>query len=136
MFPAVVADGSLAAKDQVFGVRAAGGAKAWPLALFTGGALVQDRAGFVDVLLIGDADSRSVRAYERHGRSFASRGDGSLVAGGVAFAVTDDALLGADGTTLPRLAGHVAYWFAFTGFLDAAVLYDPASDPPPVPFPG
>ncbi len=136
MFPAVVANRSLAAKDQVFGVRTTGGAKAWPLALFAGGALVQDRVGFVDVLLIGDAESRSVRAYERRGQNFQSQGDGRLLAGDVAFAVTDDALVGTDGTSLPRLAGHVAYWFAFAGFLDGTTLYDPASDPPPVPFPG
>ena len=31
--------------------------------------------------------------------------------------ITEAALVGADGASLPRVAGHVAYWFAWDGYL-------------------
>ena len=36
--------------------------------------------------------------------------------------VTEAALLGPGGETLPRLPGHLAYWFAWVGNFDAATL--------------
>ncbi|MEZ5669935.1 MAG: DUF3179 domain-containing protein [Alphaproteobacteria bacterium] len=124
MFPAVVAEGGLAAKDFVFGIRAPGGAKAWPLSVFAGGRVINDRVGFSDVVLVGDAATRTVRAYAREGRDFAADGGlDRLAADGQGWTVTEDALVGDDGATLPRVAGHVAYWFAWAGYLRETELY-------------
>ena len=127
MFPAALRDDSLAVKDQVFGVRLPGGAKAWPLAVFAGGAVINDRAGLTELVLVGDADTRTVRAYRRDGLDFAAgAAPDRLVADGVEWSVGEDALTAPDGRTLDRLPGHVAYWFAWAGYLRDAELYDPA----------
>ena len=128
MFPAALDDPALREKDVVFGVRTAGGAKAWPLAAFAGGRVINDRVGFNDVVLIGDADTRSVRAYARDGQDFAAGADATtLTAEGATWRVTEDALVSADGTRLQRLPGHLAYWFAWAGYLGDEAEYSEVS---------
>ncbi len=122
MFPARVTDSRLEAKDQVYVVRVRGQEKAWPLNLFEGGAIINDRVGDTAVTLVGEASTRTVRAYESSGQSFmrtpqASQlksGDGSL------WRVTEDALESLSGARLPRLPGHIAYWFAWQNFMPDA----------------
>ncbi|MGQ0676524.1 MAG: DUF3179 domain-containing protein [Rhodospirillales bacterium] len=128
MFPAGLADGRLAAKDQVFGVRAPAGAKAWPLDAFRRTPVINDRVGALDVVVIGDADERTGRAYRRDGREFrAGPGSDLLLGPGGAWRVTEEALVGPDGARLPRLAGHVAYWFAWASYLGPKPeLYEPS----------
>lgn len=118
MFPAL-GDGAL--KEYVFGIRAPGGTKAWPLDRFRGGAVINDSVGFLDVVLIGDAATRTVRAYERGGRRFApGSADGVVEGPGGPWRVGEAALAGPDGTRLPRLPGHVSYRFAWEGFMAGA----------------
>jgi hypothetical protein len=118
MFPAAVKDGRLQPKDYVFGIRAVGGAKAWPVEIFRAGRIINDRVGTIDVVLIGDAETRTVRAYRRDGRTFAlAAGGNALSDGGGLWQVSEEALLGPSGQRLPRVAGHVAYWFAWAGYL-------------------
>ena len=123
MFPALVADHRLEQKDIVFGVRAPGGTKAWPLAAFKGGAVINDTVGFLDVVVVGDAEGRTVRAYEAKGHRFfpGTRPD-LLRTGEGDWRITEDALLGPDGSSLPRLPGHLAYWFAWAGYFENAAL--------------
>ncbi|MGY9055681.1 MAG: DUF3179 domain-containing protein [Alphaproteobacteria bacterium] len=103
-------------KDQVFGLRFDGQAKAWPLTAFAGGKVLNDAVGAVNVVLIGDADSRTVRAYDRGGLEF----DSKLQApNGQTWTLTEDALVDRTGRRLVRLPGHVAYWFAWAGYLDS-----------------
>ena len=52
------------------GIRDVAAAKAWPLAAFEGGRVINDRIGQRDIVLIGDSATRSVRAYDRGGRTF------------------------------------------------------------------
>lgn len=126
MFPARTGDGALAPKDFVFGIRAPGGAKAWPLSAFAGGAVINDTVGLIDVVLAGDEATRTVRAYQRDGLVFsAGDTDRTLSAAGEPWTLTEDALIGPDGRSLPRLPGHVAYWFAWAGYLGNADLYAP-----------
>ena len=118
MFPAAVDQSRLLQKGYVFGIRGLGAAKAWPLEAFAGGAVINDAVGPREVVLIGDAATRTVRAYRRGGRRFeAGADDGSLRSGDGLWQVREDALVGPDGTRLPRVAGHVAYWFAWNGYL-------------------
>ncbi|MEM8755552.1 MAG: DUF3179 domain-containing protein, partial [Pseudomonadota bacterium] len=117
MFPAA-AGGPLAKKDYVFGVRAFGGQKAWPLAAFGGGRVINDSVGAKDVVLTGAATGRTVRAYDRKGLSFEAGPDAeTLVGDGQSWRVTEAALVGDDGRKLPRVPGHVAYWFAWNNYL-------------------
>ncbi len=126
MFPAVVADPRNQQKDYIFGVRAFGGAKAWPLTAFEGGRVINDQVGFTEVVLIGDAATRSVRAYQRDGQSFTAGADARQLtdqAGGT-WQISEAKLEGPDGQELPRVGGHIAYWFAWAGYLgDSADLF-------------
>lgn len=119
MFPSAVApDTPLGPKAFVFGVRVAGGAKAWPLVDFLDGAVINDVVGLEAVVLVGDAETRTVRAYRRGDREFTpGAAPGTVTADGVDWAVEEDALVSPEGGRLPRLPGHVSYWFAWDGYL-------------------
>ena len=119
MFPVVVGDETtVRRKDYVFGIRGPGAAKAWPLAAFAGGKVINDRIGDMPVVLIGDASTRTVRAYERGTAAFtsASAVDALYGPGGV-WRIGEDGITGPAGEQLGRIAGHIAYWFAWDGYL-------------------
>jgi len=122
MFPAEVKDRRLQPKEIVFGVRAAGGTKAWPLSAFAGGKVINDHVGVASVVLIGNAEQRSVRAYEAKGRKFSMMAPDLLRAVDGYWRITEDALVHSDGRSLARLPGHLAYWFAWSGFFENAAL--------------
>ena len=113
MFPALLKGQDLTEKDYVFGVRLSGGAKAWPITAFEDRKVINDTVGFHNLVLIGDAATRTVRAYDRGDLEFAP----DLSADGTVWTQTEEALIGPDGATAPRVAGHVAYWFAWSGYL-------------------
>ncbi len=126
MFPALVPDPKLAAKDFVFALRNGPEEKAWPLAIFEGGAVINDEIDTSDIVLVGNAATRTVRAFAGGGRDFTATADpGEITADGQIWTVTEDALVGADGTELERLPGHIAYWFAFNNFRSEAPLFEP-----------
>ncbi|MBI1775155.1 MAG: DUF3179 domain-containing protein [Proteobacteria bacterium] len=123
MFPALVPDGRLKPKDRVFGLRVPGGSMAWPLSRFSGGAVVNDSVGLLDLVIVGEADGSGARAYESGGRRFIAGADHDhLIAGDETWLATEAALLGPAGQSLPRLPGHLAYWFAWTGYFADAPL--------------
>lgn len=121
MFPALVNQRDHAQKDYVFGIRQFGAARAWPLDAFKERPVINDTVGSVDVVLIGDPDGRTVRAYERGDMTF----DAQLRADGAAWTRSEDALSAPDGRTLPRVAGHIAYWFAWDNYVgEAGTVYE------------
>ncbi len=123
MFPAALRNTALQQKDIVFGLRLPGGIKAWPLDVFEPGRVLNDRVGFVDIVVFGDSTRRTVRAYERRGLHFAAgAGEDELIENGRRWIVTESALRGPAGESLPRLPGHLAYWFAWSGYFEAAPL--------------
>ena len=125
MFPALVDQGTHQQKDYVFAVREFGAARAWPLVAFANKPLINDAIADTPLLLIGDAQTRSVRAYERGNRSFSAKNGKISDQTGAEWRVAEDMLVGPDGATLPRVAGHVSYWFAWDNYLgDAATVYD------------
>ena len=117
MFPTNVDQTKLKQKDYVFALRSSGTEAAWPLSLFEGGAVLNDHAGILDVVLIGDAATRTVRAFRSGGLVFTkgARAD-EVVREGEVWRVTEEALAGPGGKTLARLPGHIAYWFAWSGY--------------------
>ncbi len=125
MFPALTNDKRLEPKDQVFGLRMTGVEKAWPLKSFKGGKVINDRIGVLNVVLLGDTDSKTVRAYRSEGRHFEkfAKDLNTIKHDGKLWLVTELALLGPNGESLSRLPGHLAYWFAWSGYLDKAELY-------------
>jgi len=118
MFPALGdAKGRLTKKDQIFGMRLVGGTKAWPLEAFVNGRVLNDKVGLVQVVLIGDAKTRTVRAYDRGNLIFDENPSQISSTDGRNWQITEDALIANDGQKLKRLPGHVSYWFAWAGYL-------------------
>ena len=76
------------------------------------------RRAAVAITLVGDAATRTVRAYRTEGQTFgpADSAD-ALMLDGTRWQVTEDALVSPEGRKLHRLPGHIAYWFAWSGYL-------------------
>ena len=124
MFPAVADQTRQRQKEYVFGIRRFGGAKAWPLTAFAKKPVINDAVADFAVVVIGDTDSRSARAYERGTLKFALKAGQLTSNDGAVWQQGEEALTAADGRVLARVAGHVAYWFAWDGYLgDGAELY-------------
>ena len=119
MFPALVGDESrVKRKGYVFGMRGPATARAWPLSAFEGGRVINDALGEVPVVLVGEAKTRTVRAYARAGHRFKAASELDRIAGpGGLWRLEEDALVGPAGERLGRLAGHIAYWFAWDGYM-------------------
>lgn len=118
MFPAVVDETKLKAKDYVFALRSSGMNKAWPLELFKKSPVINDTAGVISLTLVGNSKTRTVRAYRTEGEIFKSGDDAALLMlDGKTWRVSEDALRGPEGKTYNRLPGHIAYWFAWSGYL-------------------
>ena len=124
MFPALADQSRQKQKDYVFGIRRFGGAKAWPLTAFAKKPVINDAVADFPVVVMGDTDSRSARAYERGDLTFSVKGGQLTSNDGVVWQQGEEALTAPDGRSLARVAGHVAYWFAWDGYLgDGAELY-------------
>lgn len=120
LFPAVVADEAVVVrKDYIFGVRTVAASKAWPLDVFSKTPLINDQVGAQALLLVGNADTRTVRAYERKAdERFELDKDGSLISGELRWEAWENFLVSSDGKQKRgRVAGHVSYWFAWDNFL-------------------
>jgi hypothetical protein len=88
--------------------------------MFEGGAVINDTAGVLSLVLVGDAATRTVRAYRSDGLTFEkSDNPVEIRQGDELWRVTEDALVGPNGRTLARLPGHIAYWFAWSGYFGA-----------------
>ena len=118
IFPAPIDTATLQPKDYVFALRGSGTEKAWRLSAFEGGVVINDVAGVVPVTLIGDASTRTVRAFRTDGRTFEKADEPDvLLSGAETWTVSETSLTGPEGTQFHRLPGHIAYWFAWDGYL-------------------
>ncbi|WP_170429378.1 DUF3179 domain-containing protein [Ruegeria arenilitoris] len=124
MFPALVDQSAHRQKDYVFAIRQFGAARAWPLEAFSRTRVINDAIANRPLVLIGNSDKRTVRAYERKSHRFKALDGGLVDQTGQKWTLTEEALIGPDGTRLPRVAGHISYWFAWDNYLgDAATVY-------------
>ena len=66
-----------------------------------------------------------VRAYERGEHQFTPGTDDNIVLDedGRTWQVAEEALIGPDGETAPRVSGHLAYWFGWYAFFPSTELY-------------
>jgi len=124
MFPALVDQSQHRQKDYVFAIRQFGAARAWPLDAFSRTRVINDAIADRSLVLIGNPDRRTVRAYERASHRFKASDGGLVDEAGRKWRLTEEMLIGPDGTELPRVAGHISYWFAWDNYLgDAASVY-------------
>ena len=128
MFPTLVRDESqVKRKDFVFGIRELDVARAWPVDTFKALRVLNDTFNGRGIVLIGNAATRTVVAYERGKAEFsAGKYAGTLSDGNAEWQISEDALIGPGGPTLARIPGHVAYWFAWDGYLGARSTLYPA----------
>ena len=128
MFPVFPRSGRLATKDLVFVLRADPARKVYPLAAFDAEPVVNDAVGAVSVVVVGRSATRTVRAYARHELRFRpGSGPDELIAEGSStrWRIEEDALVATvGGRRLPRLAGHLAYWFGWFAFHPDTPVYD------------
>lgn len=124
MFPAAVSDRTLQQKEKVFGLRISGSSKAWPLKQFTIPRAINDRIGIIPIVLIGDAKSSTVRAYRSNGILFTLKDNNHLTANNETWTITESDLIGPQGEKLSRLPGHIAYWFAWSGYFPHSLAAD------------
>ena len=129
MFPALIKDENQASrKDYIFGVRNVASSKAWPLSAFTTEPVINDAVGNLSLVLLGDATTRTVRAYEREaGEEFSLSPNGEITTGKLQWALDENFLVSSDGQQKrARLPGHISYWFAWENFMGVqSELYRP-----------
>lgn len=145
MFPVWLQDERLFNKDHVYALRLDGVPKAYPVQALAAEEVVNDTVGETAVVLVASDEIVEVdgynpragavtytaggeaRAYERGHHTFAPGSEeGAIVdESGRPWQVTEEALMGPEGETLPRLSGHLAYWFGWYAFYPETLLYQP-----------
>ncbi len=143
MFPVWQRADLLADKAQIYALNIGGVPKAYPLELLTAEQVVNDTVGETAVVLVAArgiveaAGERlrggpvsyqagaEVRAFERGEHSFAAGLEPDVVVdeSGASWEVREDGLYGPEGESLPRLPGHLAYWFGWFAFFPQTLVY-------------
>ena len=120
MFPVFPRSSRLATKDVVFVLRLDPHRKLYPLSAFDREPVVNDAVAGTPVVLVGASATRTVRAWERGSLTFrpGGRPDELIAVGsGDVWRIEEDALVRAKGKArMPRVAGHLAYWFGWFAF--------------------
>lgn len=119
MFPVQVTEREgLQAKDRVFGIVQPGTMKAWPLNAFASSPVINDTIGSQPLVLIGDPDTQTVRAYKRGKEQFtAGENSQQLKSDSGLWQMSENFLTGPNGEKLPRIAGRMSFWFAWNSFM-------------------
>ncbi|UCG22981.1 MAG: DUF3179 domain-containing protein [Chloroflexota bacterium] len=142
MFPVWQRSDQLADKDFIYALHLDGVPKAYDVKTLAGKGLVNDTVGETPVVLVaGDVitvnglhrragpvtytNGGEVRAYDRGDETFSPGPEPGILldAAGGPWQITEEALLGPDGQTAPRLSGHLAYWFGWYAFFPETELY-------------
>ncbi len=113
---------------RVYALRINGEAKAYPLDKLREEVLVQDTLGGLEIVIVLDAASGAVRAYESGSRAFRIPGVAPVrqlrAEDGTAWRLTEEGLAPAAGDDLlPRVPGHVAFWFGWYAFYPETGVY-------------
>ena len=127
MFPVSPRSGRLGTKEYVFALRLGTEAKAYPLEVLEKEPVVNDVLAGTNVVIVASSASRTARAYERGaGRFRAGSEKAELIeeGSGQVWAIEEDALVNrTTGQRLPRLPGHIAYWFGWYAFYPTTQVY-------------
>lgn len=114
---------------EIYALRLAGRAKAYPIARVLKERVVNDRLGEQNLVVVADPSSGAVRAYARGDQTFSPGGTATELRDGAGrrWRIDEEALTAlepVDGAlTLPRLPGHQAFWFGWYSFFPETDLY-------------
>jgi hypothetical protein len=150
MFPVRITRDEVPPKTRVYGLRAGGTSKAYPIAALAREGVLNDRVGERDVVLVAtrgtigvrgrsardgaeakwDAGAE-VRAYARGARHFTRAPDPKQVVdeAGQSWTIEEGALVGPDGARVARLVGVSTYWFAWQSFAAETEIWEKRADP-------
>lgn len=143
MFPVWQRSDERETKDFVFALNINDTPKAYPVDLLTETGVVNDVLAETAVVLIAprgvvESDGLSrrvgpvtytsgaeVRAFERGDQTFnpGETPDTIIDSAGGIWQITEEALIGPNNETLPRISGHLAYWFGWFAFYPETLLY-------------
>ena len=122
-------------KEMIFGMKHLGTTKAFPLKALIPEVVTNDSFAGLDLVLVSHATPErdffepggaTVRAYERNQHNFQKTDDKNTVVDetGTTWQVTENALISTLGEQLPRLPGHLAFWFGWYSFNPDTLLYE------------
>ncbi len=127
MFPVSPRNRRLPPKTYVFALQLNGQPKAYPLDVLGQKGVVNDALGGINLTILADAATRTARAYERQDYSFAPGSTPTTVVeqkSGEGWRVEEEHLVNPrSGERLPRLGGHVSYWFGWYAFYPKTEVY-------------
>lgn len=127
MFPVAPRDQRLPAKAYVFAIRRQGKAKAYPLTVIGTAGVINDTFAGSNFTIIAHIKTRTVRAYERGTYTFVPGHAPTVVvekSSGDRWQVREEYLINPkSGERLPRIGGHIAYWFGWYAFYPHTEVY-------------
>lgn len=127
MFPVSPRDTRLPPKSYVFALRIGDHPKAYPLEVVGKKRVVNDAVGGMNLVILADGETRTARAYERRNYNFlAGKISQEIVEQqtGEIWQVQEEQLVNRrTGEQLPRLGGHVSYWFGWYAFYPRTEVY-------------
>lgn len=127
MFPVAHRDDRLAAKSYVFSLQLMGRPKAYPLSLLAEKPVVNDTLAGINVVIVANAKTRTVRAYERGDHFFLPGATIDSVDerdSDMTWRVEEEYIINPKSNErLPRLGGHVSYWFGWYAFYPYGEVY-------------
>lgn len=143
MFPVWQQNDLLDLKDRVYTLRIEGTPKAYPVDTLVDEQVVNDTLAGNLIVLVAQRGSVTVegeslrtgevtydsggevRAYVRGDETYSpgETPDQVLDESGGIWIVTEEALLGPDGQSNPRINGHLAYWFGWYAFFPNTLIY-------------
>ena len=133
MFPVSPRDRRLLPKAYVFALQLKGQAKAYPLEILGKKMVVNDTMAGVNLTVIANARTRTARAYERGQYTFVPGSTPASVKDKTTseiWQIREEYLFNPEtGERLPRLGGHISYWFGWYAFYPNTEVYNPSKNP-------
>ncbi len=125
MFPVWLKNDRLSMKEVVFALIVDGRPKAYPIDVLKRETLIHDEVGGRKIVLVTHPQSGATRAYMSSAKRFTNSGRGRLVeeGNGAVWKVEEESLVAETGETLPRIAGHNAFWFGWFAFFPTTEIY-------------
>ncbi len=130
MFPVFELDPTLEAKRPVYALRFGEDARAYDVNMVAELRTINDTFAGRNLVVVGDPDAKSARAYDRGEHTFTPGETPRLVVdeSGNVWQVDEERLTppsDLDEAPLERLPGHQAFWFGWTSFFPQTDLYSP-----------
>jgi hypothetical protein len=127
MFPVWQRSQALPAKTWVFAQLIDDQPKAYPLSELKDALVVNDTLAGHNLVVILEDGEHGARAFERGEHTFAPASTETTTfimdEAGMSWQVTETALIAQNGEELPRLPGHMAFWFGWYQFYPQTLIY-------------